>query len=87
MNNISFNLTLGQIITIILCLLAFIILIQLIFLLKKAFPMMNKLNKILDDTAVVTEMTADGAKATKERRQIGRASCRKECRSRWSPYH
>ena len=20
-------------------------------------------------------------------RQIGRASCRKECRSRWSPYH
>ena len=21
------------------------------------------------------------------RRQIGRASCRKECRSRWSPYH
>lgn len=66
MNNISFNLTLGQIITIILCLLAFIILIQLIFLLKKAFPMMNKLNKILDDTAVVTEMAADGAMATKE---------------------
>ena len=22
-----------------------------------------------------------------ERLQIGRASCRKECRSRWSPYH
>ena len=21
------------------------------------------------------------------RAQIGRASCRKECRSRWSPYH
>ena len=21
------------------------------------------------------------------RREIGRASCRKECRSRWSPYH
>ena len=23
----------------------------------------------------------------RERAQIGRASCRKECRSRWSPYH
>ena len=21
------------------------------------------------------------------KREIGRASCRKECRSRWSPYH
>ena len=66
MNNIFFNLTLGQIITIILCLLAFIILIQFIFLLKKAFPMMNKLNKILDDTSVITEVAADGAKVTKK---------------------
>ena len=23
----------------------------------------------------------------KQAEQIGRASCRKECRSRWSPYH
>ena len=25
--------------------------------------------------------------AIENRRQIGRASCGKECRSRWSPYH
>ena len=27
------------------------------------------------------------AQAARLRREIGRASCREECRSRWSPYH
>src|SRR5256886_17443109 len=27
------------------------------------------------------------AEHRRQRLQIGRASCRKECRSRWSPYH
>jgi len=53
----------------------------------------------LEDLALFLRRYADGIEASPARlqqveerlalleRQIGRASCRKECRSRWSPYH
>src|SRR2546422_3085735 len=36
---------------------------------------------------ILTELDRLDEEFLQEVRQIGRASCRKECRSRWSPYH
>lgn len=66
MSNISFNLTLGQIFMILLCTAAFIVLIYIIVLLKKTLPVIDKLNKILEDTSVVSEALAEGTTAAKE---------------------
>ena len=38
-------------------------------------------------TGVLLIIAAVGALTLTHRREIGRASCREECRSRWSPYH
>ena len=37
--------------------------------------------------AEVTFRTACAEECIRKIHEIGRASCRKECRSRWSPYH
>jgi len=44
-----------------------------------------KVQKETDPTIPVLLMTAYGT--IEEAVEIGRASCREECRSRWSPYH
>jgi len=49
-------------------------------------------DKLLNLTGAVTRPASvdDGTSVCdfdEEEKQIGRASCRKECRSRWSPYH
>ena len=46
--------------------------------------------QLLDTMQRGTPLTlevADGVAAGMRQWEIGRASCRKECRSRWSPYH
>ena len=41
-----------------------------------------------DDEAMLGEVVVTGYQTlSKKSAEIGRASCRKECRSRWSPYH
>ena len=42
----------------------------------------NELDKVLADKSIGIILLTE-----KFGREIGRASCRKECRSRWSPYH
>ena len=43
----------------------------------------------IDEAAKYMDVTKDTVRnwIKKTDIQIGRASCRKECRSRWSPYH
>ena len=40
-----------------------------------------------EDPSVRFRFLPNGAESLTARIEIGRASCRKECRSRWSPYH
>ena len=65
---------------------------------KKLFPGYVLINMVMNDdtwyvvrnTRGVTGFVGPGSKPvplTDTEMQIGRASCRKECRSRWSPYH
>ena len=44
-------------------------------------------NRLVAALPTIKKLIGDGGKVILCSHQIGRASCREECRSRWSPYH